>query len=160
MTCNGNGLCREWTSPAPACECLVGFEGDQCGLCSDNFHGFDCEPCPGGGSRAEPAASLSCGVRGACDDGILGNGTCACDAPFDGAACEDGECASGSEYAWNDTTSRYACATCAAGYAKNGAGPRGPRIFDPTSMRASSDQALRPCFGNPTRENDSSRLTG
>lgn len=37
--------------------------------------------CPGG-------VSTPCSHRGKCDDGHLGNGTCACDTGFSGVACE------------------------------------------------------------------------
>lgn len=37
--------------------------------------------CPG-------AVSAPCSHRGKCDDGHLGNGTCACDTGFSGVACE------------------------------------------------------------------------
>ena len=37
--------------------------------------------CPGG-------IQLPCSGRGRCIDGLLGDGTCVCDSPFNGTACE------------------------------------------------------------------------
>ncbi|KAM3587343.1 uncharacterized protein V6R79_002629 [Siganus canaliculatus] len=49
--------------------------------CCPGYYGRDCLVCPGG-------ARSPCGNHGKCDDGHLGNGTCACDAGFMGVACE------------------------------------------------------------------------
>ncbi|XP_072234103.1 stabilin-2 [Leuresthes tenuis] len=49
--------------------------------CCHGYYGRDCLVCPGG-------VRSPCSNRGKCDDGHLGNGTCACDAGFGGTACE------------------------------------------------------------------------
>lgn len=49
--------------------------------CCQGFYGRDCLACPGG-------ARSPCSNHGKCDDGHLGNGTCACEAGFAGVACE------------------------------------------------------------------------
>ncbi|KAM9824594.1 stabilin-2 [Neosynchiropus ocellatus] len=54
--------------------------------CCPGFYGRDCQVCPGG-------ARSPCNNRGQCDDGHLGNGTCACVPGFGGLACE--QCTSG-----------------------------------------------------------------
>ncbi|XP_075900072.1 stabilin-2 isoform X3 [Nelusetta ayraudi] len=50
-------------------------------ICCPGFYGRDCLVCPGG-------VAAPCSHRGRCDDGHLGNGTCACNAGFGGVACE------------------------------------------------------------------------
>ncbi|CAN9508355.1 unnamed protein product [Ophioblennius macclurei] len=49
--------------------------------CCRGYYGRDCLECPGG-------ARSPCNNRGKCDDGHLGNGTCACEAGFGGVACK------------------------------------------------------------------------
>ena len=49
--------------------------------CIDGRWGADCELCPG-----EPGTP--CNERGTCSDGVSGDGTCACDFGFHGAACQ------------------------------------------------------------------------
>ncbi|KAJ8006691.1 hypothetical protein DPEC_G00109850 [Dallia pectoralis] len=49
--------------------------------CCDGFYGRDCLVCPGRNSSP-------CFNHGKCDDGSFGNGTCTCDAGFQGVACE------------------------------------------------------------------------
>ncbi|CAF88005.1 unnamed protein product [Tetraodon nigroviridis] len=49
--------------------------------CCHGYYGRDCLACPGG-------AGSPCSNHGNCDDGHLGNGTCACDPGFGGVACE------------------------------------------------------------------------
>ncbi|TSK13306.1 Stabilin-2 [Bagarius yarrelli] len=49
--------------------------------CCPGYYGRDCLSCPGG-----PGAP--CSNHGQCDEGLLGNGTCTCNAGFQGVACE------------------------------------------------------------------------
>ncbi|KAL2088083.1 hypothetical protein ACEWY4_016911 [Coilia grayii] len=49
--------------------------------CCRGYFGRDCLACPGG-------ADAPCENHGRCDEGSLGNGTCACDKGFAGDACE------------------------------------------------------------------------
>ncbi|XP_029968953.1 stabilin-2 isoform X2 [Salarias fasciatus] len=58
--------------------CRVGIWKPKC---CRGYYGRDCLACPGG-------ARSPCNNRGTCDDGHLGNGTCACEAGFGGVACE------------------------------------------------------------------------
>ncbi|XP_056380116.1 stabilin-1 isoform X2 [Hyla sarda] len=48
--------------------------------CCNGFYGPDCRPCPGGFSNP-------CYGRGRCNDGINGNGKCACYHKYKGIAC-------------------------------------------------------------------------
>ena len=54
-----------------------------------------------------------CSSRGVCDDGKRGAGTCACNAPFYGDACELGACPHGQGYIV-DTDGLYHCQDCEA----------------------------------------------
>ncbi|KAK3544692.1 hypothetical protein QTP86_026093 [Hemibagrus guttatus] len=49
--------------------------------CCPGYYGKDCLACPGG--HGSP-----CSNHGHCDEDLLGNGTCTCDAGFQGVACE------------------------------------------------------------------------
>ncbi|XP_033017703.1 stabilin-2 [Lacerta agilis] len=49
--------------------------------CCAGFYGPQCEPCPG-------LAGNTCFGNGICLDGLNGNGTCECEAGFEGVACE------------------------------------------------------------------------
>ncbi|XP_077430047.1 stabilin-1 [Vanacampus margaritifer] len=48
--------------------------------CCKGFFGPDCKPCIGGFQHP-------CYDKGTCFDGILGNGSCSCQSPFEGVAC-------------------------------------------------------------------------
>ncbi|KAH8067289.1 calcium ion binding protein [Aureococcus anophagefferens] len=112
--------------------CLGGFDHEvpgvveQCGECQAGFYGKTCEPCPQGGNedRNAPRLTDTCGIagsgrsRGSCDDGIRGDGTCACFGDvFSGSGCTNGTCPAGTVE--NATFDGYynnaACTPCDAG---------------------------------------------
>ncbi|XP_023668414.2 stabilin-2 isoform X1 [Paramormyrops kingsleyae] len=59
-------------------ECSMAFWKAKC---CPGYFGRDCLGCPGG-------PESPCMSHGKCDEGHLGNGTCACDPGFQGTACE------------------------------------------------------------------------
>uniref|UniRef100_A0A8C8VGW1 Stabilin 1 n=1 Tax=Pelusios castaneus TaxID=367368 RepID=A0A8C8VGW1_9SAUR len=50
--------------------------------CCQGFWGTECYECPSGSEKP-------CSGRGTCLDGIARNGTCICEGPYDGFACQD-----------------------------------------------------------------------
>ncbi|KAH8048336.1 hypothetical protein JL722_12569 [Aureococcus anophagefferens] len=135
--CRSKGLCDTGLLASVVfseayCQCLGGFDHEvpgvveQCGECQAGFYGKTCEPCPQGGNedRNAPRLTDTCGIagsgrsRGSCDDGIRGDGTCACFGDvFSGSGCTNGTCPAGTVE--NATFDGYynnaACTPCDAG---------------------------------------------
>ncbi|KAH8098674.1 hypothetical protein JL720_1634 [Aureococcus anophagefferens] len=135
--CGSKGLCDTGLLASVVfseayCQCLGGFDHEvpgvveQCGECQAGFYGKTCEPCPQGGNedRNAPRLTDTCGIagsgrsRGSCDDGIRGDGTCACFGDvFSGSGCTNGTCPAGTVE--NATFDGYynnaACTPCDAG---------------------------------------------
>ena len=90
VLCGGHGVC----SPATErCQCVATpqqghwDESSNCTECLPAYHGPNCaQECPGG-----PCSP--CSGHGMCSDGRSGSGLCACDAQWQGWACQ--ECAFG-----------------------------------------------------------------
>ena len=113
-----NGYCTQGELPAAAaasairprlfseasCQCLGGYAGDQCGECQTGFYGARASSARKAADedRNAPRLTDTCGdagsgrSRGKCDDGIRGDGTCACFGDvFSGSGCTDGACPAG-----------------------------------------------------------------
>ncbi|KAK7239236.1 calcium ion binding protein [Aureococcus anophagefferens] len=129
----GKGLCDSTLFSGASCQCLGGYAGDQCENCQAGYFGVTCDLCPEGGDedRDAPRLTDTCGSagsgrsRGSCDDGIRGDGTCACFGDvFSGSGCTDGTCPAGTvETASFDGYFNVAnCSPCDAGtYSAEGA---------------------------------------
>jgi hypothetical protein len=75
--CNSAGKCN-YNASTPdvwSCGCLLGFSGDACQNCAENYFGSTCNKCP---------CDLS---HGTCDWGVKGSGSCTCNSYFIGADC-------------------------------------------------------------------------
>ena len=83
VQCGAHGACAD-ASGAAVCVCENGYAGASCGTCAAGWQDND-----GDGVCAMTCASagLDCGDHGACSD-AGGAAICACDAGYDGPACE------------------------------------------------------------------------
>ena len=118
------------------CSCILGYDLKDCSGCDESYFSAppaatlsrECLPCPG----AEDG--FVCSRRGHCQDDatalrslqgsrqsrlqlatITGNGSCACNPPFSGDGCENGECPPGQQYAQEEL---FMCQPCYPGWFK------------------------------------------
>ena len=151
--CNGHGACGGLSG---ACACTKRWAGGACAVCAEGWYGPDCgRRCFQGRSLARlcecldgwaapdcsvecaGGAARPCGGHGRCNATRTGDGACACDAGWRGAAClalcpgldatgqvcgGHGACnASGACVCWHTPADGFwageACGQCAAGYA-------------------------------------------
>ncbi|KAH8067329.1 hypothetical protein JL721_7744 [Aureococcus anophagefferens] len=147
--CRKKGLCdlTNVVFAEASCQCLGGFdhevpgEIEQCGECQAGFYGKTCEPCPQGGDEDPNAPRLTdtCGVagsgrsRGKCDDGVRGDGTCACFGDvFSGSGCTEGTCPAGTveTATFDGYYNNAACTPCAAPFYAPDAGATSCKLAD------------------------------
>uniref|UniRef100_A0A7S1UI10 EGF-like domain-containing protein n=1 Tax=Phaeomonas parva TaxID=124430 RepID=A0A7S1UI10_9STRA len=115
--CGGAGLCN--IGLLSSCSCLAGYTGSQCEECSTGFYGPTCEVCPGGGSKDFLQLNNICNQRGTCDAGSHNaTGHCTCNDPFNGDACDDGECPAGEQFNFDETAQIFECIDCSIGTSK------------------------------------------
>ena len=89
--CTGHGVCDGGTAGTGACACLAGladgyWAGSACDRCAPGYWGAGCDRlCAGAGGSG--LALRVCSGHGACDEGLRGSGTCACDVGYQGPDC-------------------------------------------------------------------------
>jgi len=116
--CSSRGACVD-SKFHPSCVCFTGYSGDQCNACQDKFYGFECDPCPGGGTKTATNLQNVCNQQGTCHDGISSDGVCTCISPFFGDSCGKGDCGESEQRAFNQSSDTYFCEPCRVGYIKS-----------------------------------------
>lgn len=76
-------------TPAGTGKCCSGHrEGAKCDKCVSGYYGSTCKQCPGFVDHSkEGKQSTVCSGHGQCDQGINGNGTCACENGYYSSDC-------------------------------------------------------------------------
>ncbi len=131
--CFGHGSCHDGATGDGACECAEGYDGaSDCAVCvpgfdeSENctdcilgYYGKNCENTCSGVAEGKGA----CFGHGTCDDGVSGDGSCACAEGYDGASDANcSQCLLGFDIEQNcqkclsNWNGNMDCTQCATGY--------------------------------------------
>jgi hypothetical protein len=105
-SCAGKGMCVD-SSGSIVCTCNPGYAGATCATCAVGYQDKDKN-----NTCLLACAPATCGTNGTCDDNS-GTATCACNAGYTGAACDN--CATGFQDKDKNKVCTAACAPATCG---------------------------------------------
>ncbi|XP_061796458.2 stabilin-1 isoform X2 [Nerophis lumbriciformis] len=73
--CSRHGACEDGLGRSGKCNCLTGFKGTACEMCTTGSYGPNCTAC-------------ACERQGSCDEGMEGSGQCVCRPGWKGERCQ------------------------------------------------------------------------